>query len=91
MIDIYIVHNNPEIIEDIWEAVYPVDPFIHILDIGSILDRSKAFKLKQEWGARQDPFCVLEEDGKVIKCFYTETGEDAIVQLINFMKLWKKK
>ena len=89
MIDIYIVHNNPEIVNDIWEASYPKDPFVHILDIGSLKERSKAFKLKQEWGARKDPFCLIEEDGKAVKAFYSETGDDAIIQLINFMKSWK--
>lgn len=89
MIDIYVVHNNPDIIENIWNASSQIEPFIHILDIGSKLDRSKAFKFKQEWGARKDPFCLIEEDGKAVKAFYSETGEDAVVQLINFIKTWK--
>ena len=90
MIDIYVVHNNPDVLSDIWNASCEVEPFIHILDVGSKFDKSKAFKLKQEWGARQDPFCLIEEDGIAIKAFYSETGEDAIVQLIKYLKTWKK-
>ena len=89
MIDIYIIHNNPDTIKNIWNIPLNFEPFIHLLDIGSKVDRSKAFKFKQNWGARQDPFCLIEEDGKPIKAFYSEIGEDAINQLINFIKTWK--
>lgn len=91
MIDIYVVHNDPDVLGDVWNASCEIEPFIHIFDIGSKLDKSKAFKLKQEWGAKQNPFCLIEEDGNAIKAFYSETGEDAITQLINFIKTWKKK
>ena len=86
MIDIYVVHNDPDVIKDIWEVSCEIEPFIHIMDIGSKLDKSKAFKFKQEWGARKDPFCLIEEDGKAIKAFYSETGEDAVSQLIKYLK-----
>lgn len=90
MIDIYITHNDPD--RNIWDSIPgELSPFVHILDIGSIKERSKAYKLKQEWAARQDPFCLVEEDGKAVKAFYSETGDDAINQLIKFMKIWKKK
>lgn len=90
MIDVYIVHNNPSALKQFWEFAYAIEPFVHTLDIGSKLDRSKAFKLKQEWGARQDPFCLIKKDDKAVKAFYSEAGEDAIVQLIKYLKTWKK-
>ena len=85
MIDVYIVHDNPDIEDIVWRIPLESEqPFIHFLDV--IKDKSKAFKLKQEWGARKNPFCLLERDGKVEKAFYSETGEDAISQMINYLK-----
>lgn len=86
MIDIYIIHDNPNVEDIIWKIPSMIEPFIHFLDIGSIKDRNKAFKIKQDWGARKNPFCLIEKDGKVEKVFYTETGVDAIDQVINYLK-----
>lgn len=86
MIDIYIVHDTPIVEDVIWSIPTTLEPFIHFMDIGSKKDKSKAFKFKQEWGARQNPFCVIEKDGKAIKAFYTETGDNAINQLIKYLK-----
>ena len=87
MIDIYIVHDNPKIEDIIWNIPLEMEqPFIHFLDIGSLKDKSKAFKLKQDWGAKKNPFCLLEKDGKIEKAFYSETGVDAISQVIKYLK-----
>jgi hypothetical protein len=86
MIDIYVVHSNPNVEDIIWSVPTEAQPFFHFLDIDSKKDRSKAFKFKQEWGARKNPFCLLEKDGKAIKAFYTETGDDAIEQLIKYLR-----
>ncbi len=86
MLDIYIVHNSPNSEDIIWSTPMDVEPFFHFLDADSKKDKSKAFKLKQEWGARKNPFCLVEKDSKVIKAFYTESGEDAIKQLIKYLK-----
>lgn len=86
MIDIYIVHDSSNIEDVIWTIPTEIEPFIHFLDINSKKDRSKAFKFKQHWGARKNPFCLMEKDGKPVKAFYSESGDDAITQLINFLK-----
>jgi hypothetical protein len=86
MIDIYIVHDNINAEDIIWSAPSNAQPFFHFLDISTKKDRSKAFKLKQEWGAKKTPFCLIEKDDKPIKAFYTESGEDAIEQLIKYLK-----
>lgn len=86
MLDIYIVHDNPNVEDIIWNTPMEVEPFFHLLDTGSKKDKSKAFKLKQEWGARKDPFCLITSDNNPVKAFYTETGEDAISQLIKYLK-----
>ena len=90
MIDIYIVHDTSNIEDIIWAIPTEIEPFIHFLDINSKKDRSKAFKFKQTWGARKNPFCLMEKDGKPMKAFYTETGDDAIKQLINFLTNYEK-
>ena len=90
MIDIYIVHDNPNVEGIIWNTPLEVEPFFHFLDIGSKKDMSKAYKFKQIWGARKNPFCLIEEDGKAVKAFYTETGDDAIEQMLKYLKNYGK-
>ena len=86
MIDIYIVHDNPNVEDIVWQVPTSLQPFFHFMDTGSKKDKSKAFKFKQDWGARMNPFCLISEGDKGIKAFYTESGEDAIQQLIKYLK-----
>ena len=81
MIDLYLVFDN---INDL-NKILPIitDKFyLHSYNINKHLDRSKAFKFKGEWSARLNPFILLEEKGKVLKAYYSETGENAVTQFI---------
>ena len=84
MLDVYIVSENLgdelELLKNVKSNFY-----IHFLDITSKNDRSKAFKLKGEWGARMNPFICINNGDKTIKCFYSETGEDVYEQLLKFI------
>jgi glutathione peroxidase-family protein len=86
MIDIYIVYDNRNVEDIVWSIPTDSQPFFHFLDTTSKKDKSKAFKLKQEWGAKKNPFCLIEKDGKIVKAFYTETGDNAISQLIEYLR-----
>lgn len=90
MIDIYIVHDNPNVEDLVWNIPTEINPFIHFLDIGSKKDKHKAFKFKQDWGARKTPFCLIESDGVPLKAFYSETGDSAINQLIEFLRTYER-
>ena len=82
MKDIYIVFDNIDdlnLLEDTIDSNY----FLHYWNINKHNDRSKAFKLKGEWGAKQNPFILVSENDIVIKAYYSETGDNAVKQFIN--------
>lgn len=47
-------------------------------------DISKGFKIKEEWAAKLNPFILIKQDDKPIKCFYSETGENAVSQFLKW-------
>ena len=85
--DVYIVADDEKIRDRI--AKIPIDcpdrPFFHFYDIGSLKDRSAAFKLKGSFGARENPFAVVYDKDKPLKAFYTEAG-DVISDLITYLE-----
>ena len=81
MIDIYLVFDDINDLNRL-EEIINENFYLHYLNINKQHDRSKAFKFKGEWSARQNPFILLEEKGKVIKAYYSEIGENAVTQFI---------
>lgn len=85
--DVYIVDDDPMLREKFakHEFTCKSNPFYHFYDIGSMIDRSAAFKLKGSFGARQNPFAVVYDKDKAIKAFYSEAG-DVYSDLINYLE-----
>ena len=91
MIDLYIVYENTDNLNRLYESDFDVHEqiFIHAYNINKKSDRSAGFKLKSSWGAKENPFIYLEKDGKPLKCFYSESsyeyGNDVINQVIKYL------
>lgn len=90
MIDIYLVYDNKEDLKKLQESTLLKGiVFIHAYNINKHKDRNAGLKLKHEWGAKELPFASLVQNGKCIKCFYSEMpyefGNDIITQIINFI------
>ena len=83
--DVYVVSNDPDISNKI-NGSFPGNPFFHFYDIGSMKDRSAAYKLKGQFGARLDPFAVVFSKDKAVKAFYTEADDHVIESLIKYLK-----
>lgn len=84
--DIYIVYNDNSQRERI-EETFKESPFsFTFIDVRG-KEKKNAWALKSHWGAKEDPFAIIMEEDKAIKAFYSETGEDIINSLINFLKL----
>lgn len=81
MIDLYLVFDDINDLNKVEEAIND-NFYLHYLNINKHNDRIKAFKFKGEWSARQNPFILLEEKGKVLKAYYSEVGENAVTQFI---------
>lgn len=86
MIEVYIVHNDPEVEERVRAADIKADPFIHFIDEGTKKGKSAAYKLKSAWGARLTPFAAVFNGDEIVKAFYTEADKDVIGTLINYLK-----
>lgn len=85
MIDIFIVYNDSSVERRIKEANINSLPFIHFIDERTLKGKKEAFKLKSFWGAKITPFAIILEDDKAIKAFYSETDNDIIESLIEYL------
>ena len=68
---------------DLIDSKIPI--FIRYIDYNTIEGRKEAYKIKSHWAARMNPFVVVQEDEEIIKVFYSESGKNAIQQLINYL------
>lgn len=84
--DVYLVYNDDAQIRQIGGTyTLKVSPFFHFIDDRTIEGRKESFKLKGSWGARLTPFALCTEGEKAVKAFYSETGEDVIKSLIDYL------
>lgn len=84
MIDILLIHNNPSFV-DLFKNSYNGEAFMEFLDRGSKKERSRAYKIQQEWGSTKTPFALIKKDGEVIKAFYAEDNDNVITNLISYL------
>ena len=68
---------------DLIDSKIPI--FIRYIDYNTIEGRKEAYKVKSHWAARMNPFVVVQEDEEIIKVFYSESGKNAVQQLINYL------
>lgn len=89
MIKIFIVYDNTEQLTLFKQSTFSkINPLVEYINMNTKEGRKNGFKLKGEWGARANPFCIIFERDKAIKAFYSENDweDNAIIQLINYLK-----
>lgn len=77
---ITVVYNDPKQIEPIKD----IDG-CQFIDILTKKGKKEGWAVKSHWGAKLDPFILIEDNGKVTKAFYSEAG-DAISEFLNYVK-----
>lgn len=82
--DVYIVYNDPSFIEELGDTL-KVSPYLHLIDETTKDGKKEAYALKSYWGANLTPFAICFEGEKAVKAFYSETGEDVIKSLIDYL------
>lgn len=85
MFDIYIVYDDPSHKELVDMIDFKKQTFIHWFDMNTLEGRKKGFKLKGQYGAKKNPFVVVEENDQLQKVFWSEGKDDAINQLIKWV------
>lgn len=84
--DVYVVYDNAEQIKRIGGAyAVKASPVFHFLDSKADSTKKDAWALKSYWAAKQDPFAIAMNGEKAVKAFYSETGEDVIKSMIDFI------
>lgn len=62
---------------------FPTPYFIEYVDTNTRTGLNESYKIKGQFGARNNPFVVLYDDeDKFVKCFWSENG-NAVQQFIN--------
>lgn len=82
--DVYIVYNNDEVLKKLGGTL-KVSPFFHFVDDRTRKGKKDSWKIKGGFGAKLTPFAVVYEGEKPLKAFYSETGENVIDSLINYL------
>ena len=84
--DVIVVYNDESQIRRIGGAyTLKESPFFTYINESSRKGKKEAYALKGHWGARMTPFAICMDGEKAIKAFYSETGEDVIKSLINYL------
>lgn len=86
MLELLLVSNNLNDEKKVLSRESPSGYYFSFLDLGSMLCRADAYALKSEWGARKDPFALVKDKDKVLRCFYSEEGKDVIDEALNFIE-----
>lgn len=81
--DVYLVFSDLNDKQRFEEAEISSSPFIHYIDIDSKEGKSKGYKLKSEFGARENPFGVFYNGECAVKAFYSEDSKDIITQMLS--------
>ena len=82
--DVYIVYNNDEVLKKLGGTL-KVSPFFHFVDDRTQKGKKDSWKIKGGFGAKLTPFAVVYEGEKPLKAFYSETGENVIDSLIDYL------
>lgn len=79
-----IVYDNKRDREllDLIDSKFPI--FIQYIDSNTKNGKKEAYSIKSHWGAKLNPFVVIQDDEKIFKVFYSEKS-NAVNQLISYL------
>ena len=88
MISVYIVYNDPQQALEFKNTIFKQPFLVEYIDTTTRHGKKEGWKLKEYWGAKVDPFCIIFDGDTPKKAFYSENDweDNAIVQLINYLQ-----
>jgi len=86
MLELLLVSNDLNDEKKVLSRESPSGYYFSFLDSGSMLCRADAYALKSEWGAREDPFALVKDKDKVLRCFYSEKSSNVVDEALDFIK-----
>lgn len=82
MINVTVIYDDLDQIEPFNGSTYSVK--FHLIDSKSKKGKKEAWRVKNYYGAKLNPFAVVLDKDKPIKAFYSE-AEDVIDSLIKYL------
>jgi len=86
MIELILVSANLEDEDKVLKSEVVDKFYFKFIDSNSVYTKKEAYTLKTDWGAKKEPFCMVKEKDKVLRCFYSEKSNNVIDQALEFIK-----
>ena len=86
MIELILVSANLEDEDKVLKSEVVDKFYFKFIDSNSAYTKKEAYTLKTDWGAKKEPFCMVKEKDKVLRCFYSEKSNNVIDQALEFIK-----
>lgn len=86
MIELVLVSSNLEDEKKVLETPKVDKFYFNFVDSGSAYTKKQAYTIKTDWGAKKEPFCLIKDKDKVLRCFYSEDNIEVIDAALEFIK-----
>jgi hypothetical protein len=86
MIELILVSANLEDEDKVLKSEVVDKFYFKFIDSNSVYTKKEAYTLKTDWGAKKEPFCMVKEKDKVLRCFYSEKSNKVIDEALEFIK-----
>lgn len=86
MIELILVSSNLNDVEQVLDSNIADRFYFTFIDSNSAYTKKDAYALKTDWGAKKEPFCMVKEKDKVLRCFYSEESNKVIDDTLQFIK-----
>lgn len=86
MIELTLISSNLEDEKKVLETPIVDKFYFKFIDSNSAYTKKEAYTLKTDWGARKEPFCIVKDNDKVLRCFYSENNNRVIDDALEFIK-----
>lgn len=86
MIELVLVSSNLEDEKKVLETSKVDKFYFNFIDSGSAYNKKRAYTIKTDWGAKKEPFCLVMDKDKVLRCFYSEDNIEVIDEALEFIK-----
>lgn len=86
MIELILVSSNLLDEKKVIESSIVDKFYFKFIDSNSAYTKKEAYTIKTDWGARKEPFCIVKDKDKVLRCFYSEQSKKVIDEALEFIK-----
>ena len=86
MIELILVSSDLEDEKKVMESEVVDKFYFNFIDSRSAYTKKEAYTIKTDWGAKKEPFVLVKNKDKVLRCFYSEESNKVIDKALEFIK-----